>query len=116
MKPALLAVASVLLAIAHRGEATEPAATSLAKPYYDCVKSAVVRYAHKSPGADDVIQAAVAVCQKDRNDLKAIVEASANNSEKEPRFKTIDEHVEGTLETLESTWRPDLIKAILDAR
>ncbi|GEM_PF-3514090 len=110
-----LCTTAVLLALLYASGAlaSEPAASSVARPYYQCVKSSAVRYAKKAEDVGDVIQAARASCEEKRIDLLAtfIAEHAMRGTP-----GNLEQLGNRTMERIEATWRPDLVKAILDAR
>lgn len=108
-----IACSAILLFVAGAAEASEPVNTSIARPYYECVRSSAVRYAKKAGETAAVIQAAEASCQEQRDDLLAEIIANiiirGSPGDAENRGKRILSH-------LESEWRPHVVLAILDAR
>lgn len=103
----------VLLLAAGAAETSEPVNTSIARPYYECIRSSAVRYAKKAEEIAAVIQAAEASCQEKRNDLLAEIIANIiireSPGDAEDGGKRILSH-------LESEWRPHVVLAILEAR
>lgn len=92
---------------------SEPVRTSVARPYFNCVHAAAIRYAKKAEDVSAVIQAAEASCQEERVDLLATILAEHAYRGTPGNLEQIGNR---TLELMEARWRPDIVKAILDAR
>jgi hypothetical protein len=91
-----------------------PAANSPLLPYYDCMTNSVKRYARKTEKVDEAIIAAGVACQapKDKIWTMAYLDFKQRGKTSE-EAKRLSARV---MEKIDSRFRPDLIKAALDAR
>jgi len=103
----------LLLLQAATAFSREPVKTSIARPYFECVRDAAVRYAAKAEDVNAVIQAAEASCQEGRFDLLATILAEHAMRGTPGDLEQVGKR---TLDLMEAAWRPDIVKAILDAR